>query len=101
MALTHEQVKHIASLARLDLSAAEVEKFTTDLSNILAYMEQLSEVDTKDVEPTAQVTGLVNISRTDEIEKRADPDLLLKQSPNPIERHSIKVKPIFGDNNHT
>ncbi len=69
MKLTKEQVKHIAELARLGLSGEEIEKFRQHLSSILGYVELLNEVDTSKVEPTAQTTGLKNVSREDKPQK--------------------------------
>jgi len=65
--LTKEQVQHLAKLSRLELSEAEVIKFQGQLSSILAYVDKLKEVSTDGVEPTAQVTGLENIARVDEL----------------------------------
>ena len=67
MKLTIEQVEHIAKLARLNLTAAEKTKYAEQLSGILEYMDTLQSVDTDQVEPTSQVTGLANISREDEV----------------------------------
>lgn len=58
-------VSHIAKLANLPLSKKEKEKFEKQLNAILAYIEKLNEVDTKNVEPTSQVTGLENVLRED------------------------------------
>ncbi len=52
MSLTKEQVKHVAGLARLELSESEVQRMTTDLGKILEHVEQLSALDTSNVEPT-------------------------------------------------
>jgi aspartyl-tRNA(Asn)/glutamyl-tRNA(Gln) amidotransferase subunit C len=52
MPLNKSQVLHVASLARLALTDSEVESLVTDLGNILKYVEQLSELDTAEVEPT-------------------------------------------------
>ena len=68
MALTIEEVQHIAKLARLDLTDAEVARFQTELSGIMSYIDTLSEVDTTGVEETAQVTGMVNRLRSDEVQ---------------------------------
>lgn len=95
MKLTKEQVQHIAKLARLKLSEAEVEKFQTQLSGILDYVEQLNEVNTDKVEPTAQVTGLINVKREDKVEPLENTDALLECSPLPIEKNQIKVKNVF------
>ena len=60
-----EEVKKIAGLARIEISAEEAKKFSGELSDVLGYVDQLSEVDTEDVEPISQVTGLVNVVRED------------------------------------
>ncbi|MFW5752677.1 MAG: Asp-tRNA(Asn)/Glu-tRNA(Gln) amidotransferase subunit GatC [Planctomycetota bacterium] len=65
MALTEAEVRHIARLARLELSADELTRMTSELDRIVGYVEQLREVDTHGVDPVAQVTGLVNIERED------------------------------------
>ncbi len=58
-------VAHIAKLANLPLSDKEKNKFESQLESTLDYIEQLKEVDTKNVEPTSQVTGLENVTRDD------------------------------------
>lgn len=83
MALTKDEVLHIAKLARLELKEEEVEKFRTQLSEILEYVGQLQKVDTKGIEPIAQITGLQNVVREDlvrgcESEVR---EAMLKQFP--------------------
>lgn len=97
MKLTKDQVRHVAKLARLGLTPQEVEKFQTQLSGILDYVEQLNEVNTDGVEPTAQVTGLVNVMREDRAMPKvlAEPDELLKCSPLLKEKRQIKVKSVF------
>ena len=60
-----EEVEHIAELARIELTKKEKEKFSDELSDVLGYVEQLQEVDTKNVELVSQVTGLVNVVRED------------------------------------
>lgn len=63
--LSHDQVRHIAKLARLNVSDEEVAKFATQLTSILGYVDMLKEVDTKNVPATAQVTGQHNALRDD------------------------------------
>ena len=63
--LTEEEVRHIAKLAGLTLTDAEVKKFQSQLNEILSYVGQLKEVKTENVEPTSQVTGLENVFRED------------------------------------
>jgi len=65
MNLSLQQTEHIANLAKLNLSDAEIGKFQKQLSSILEYVELLNEVNTVNVEPTAQTTGLKNVARED------------------------------------
>lgn len=58
-------IKRIAQLANLTLTPTEEREFDEQLNDILSYIEQLNKVDTKNVEPTAQVTGLKNVTRND------------------------------------
>lgn len=92
MALTPDHVRHIAKLARLTLTEEEIVRFTKDLGGIFTLIEQLGEVNTADVLPTAQVTGLTNGTRTDVIRTGgANPDALLATSPLPIREHQIET----------
>jgi len=67
MKLTIEQVEHIAKLARLELKPEEKELFTRQLSSILEYVDKLSQVDTKGVEPLSHSIALENVLRPDEV----------------------------------
>ena len=66
MKLSREEVQHIALLARLGLSEAEIEKVRLQLSNILENFEILKQVDTSNLPPTAQSIALQNVLRPDE-----------------------------------
>jgi len=59
-------VGHVAKLANLLLKKEEVEKFGPQLCSVLDYVKKLNEVDTKNIEPTSQITGLENVTREDE-----------------------------------
>jgi aspartyl-tRNA(Asn)/glutamyl-tRNA(Gln) amidotransferase subunit C len=61
MAITRDEVLHVARLARLELSDDEVERFTEQLSAILEAVAKVSELDLSEVEPTAHPLDLVNI----------------------------------------
>ncbi|MBZ8181473.1 MAG: Asp-tRNA(Asn)/Glu-tRNA(Gln) amidotransferase subunit GatC [Oscillatoria sp. PMC 1051.18] len=76
-----KQVRKVAHLARLKLTAEEEEKFTTQLSAILEYFEQLSELNTEDVPPTTRAIEVSNITRPDELEPFRDRQALLQQAP--------------------
>lgn len=65
--LGEEEVKHVAKLAGLTLTPAEVKKFQEQLSEVLDYIKVLNEKDTTGVEPTSQVTGLENVFREDKV----------------------------------
>lgn len=92
--LSQEQVRHIAKLARLGLTDEEVKKFSTQLTNILQYVEVLSEVDTENVEATNQVTGLKNVMRDDAVDGNwTRREELLGCSELPVEHDQIRVKP--------
>lgn len=58
-------VSHIAKLANLPLTDAEKKKFEPQLESTLEYIDQLNKVDTNQVKPTSQVTGLENVTRED------------------------------------
>lgn len=68
MEFSKEQLEHLSNLARIKLTKQEEEKFSQDLSSVLEYIKQLQEIDTKNIEPISQITGLENIVRDDEVE---------------------------------
>jgi aspartyl-tRNA(Asn)/glutamyl-tRNA(Gln) amidotransferase subunit C len=59
-------IQHIAKLANLHIAKDETKIFESQLTDIIDYIGQLDEVDTKNVSPTSQVTGLTNVLRDDE-----------------------------------
>lgn len=65
MPLSRAQVEHIAKLARLNLTSDEVDKFTSELTVILTYIDQLQAVDTTGVEPKNQFITAENVFRED------------------------------------
>ena len=67
MKLSREEVEHIALLARLGLSEADVEKFSEQLSNILENFTALEQVDTTDVPPTSHALAVQNVIRPDQV----------------------------------
>jgi aspartyl-tRNA(Asn)/glutamyl-tRNA(Gln) amidotransferase subunit C len=82
MALTPEQVRHIARLARLGVTDDDVEKLGHQLSEILDYFERLGVVDTEDVPPTAYPLDLHDVMREDEPTPALDVEETLKNAPN-------------------
>lgn len=67
--LSSEEINHIAKLSKLELTSEEIETYSNQLSSILGYVEQLQEVDTSSVQSSANITGLVNVYRKDEVEE--------------------------------
>ena len=67
MKLTKDEVNHIAKLANLKISPEETRLFQKQLSETLSYINKLNKLDTKNVKPTNQVTGLENVFREDEV----------------------------------
>ncbi len=92
--LSRKQVLHIAQLANLDLSSKEIEKFRSQLSDILGYIDILNELDTKEVKPTSQVTGLENVMREDEVKKSLSQKEALSGTKNKYKGY-FKIKSIF------
>jgi aspartyl-tRNA(Asn)/glutamyl-tRNA(Gln) amidotransferase subunit C len=96
MKLKKKDIEHIAKLARLDLTEAELKKYGSQLSDVLSYVEQLQEVNVDGVEPTAQVTGLENVFREDVAEEwdKNEREAALNQAPE-LEDGQIKVKRVL------
>ncbi len=95
MSISRKEVKHIAKLARLNMPEEEIDKFTRQLSGILEHAEMLKEVNTDNVEPISQVTGLTSVTFKDERKECEYADELLKETPQEIQDHMIKVKNVF------
>ncbi len=87
--ISEAQVAHLARLARLALDADEQRRLTQQLNAILTYMEQLNEVPTEDVEPTAHVFDLVNVYRPDEPRRTLTTDAALSNAPETEQRFFV------------
>lgn len=85
MALTREEVLHVAKLARLTLNPEEVDLFTRQLNDILAYVEKLQEVPTAGVSPMAHAVSIFNVFREDEVAPGLSRDEGLANAPAPEE----------------
>lgn len=95
MAITIKEIEHIAELSRLELSGEEKTKFGAQLDSILNYVDQLNEVNTVGVEPTAQVSGLLDVWREDVVKDwdREEVEAALRQGK--LEGGQIKVKRVL------
>ena len=79
--INREQVLHVARLARLELSDAEVETMAEELSGILEHVDRISELDLSGVEPTSHVVALENVLRADEPRPSLTRDRALENAP--------------------
>jgi aspartyl-tRNA(Asn)/glutamyl-tRNA(Gln) amidotransferase subunit C len=79
--ITLEQVRHVARLARLELSPADEQRLRADMDEMLAYVDKLNELDTRDVAPTTQVGEAGTPMRDDEVTNRPAADAMLANAP--------------------
>ncbi|MBN1640591.1 MAG: Asp-tRNA(Asn)/Glu-tRNA(Gln) amidotransferase subunit GatC [Anaerolineae bacterium] len=94
MRLTREQVLHVAELAKLKLTDAEIDLFQEQLSAILAYADRLDALDTASIPPTAGVLPLRNVMRPDEPRPSFPRDVMLANAP-AVEDGHIVVKAVL------
>jgi len=92
MALTRDDVRHVAKLARLRLTEEEVDRFTIQLESVFGHLDTLSEVNTDDIEETAQVNGLENAMSPDVVRPSLDREAFLNTSQREHSRGMIKVR---------
>ena len=97
--LTSADIERIAALARLDLTQAETIRFAGQLAGILAYAEQLQQIDTSGVPPTAHIAVPAALAplREDQPQPSLDRDLILAQAPDADRaRGLVKVPRVLG-----
>ena len=94
MKLSHEEVIHIAALARMGMNEAEIEKAREQLSNILENFEVLKEIDTTNVSPTAQSINLQNVMRDDTPRESLPAEDVLANAPD-REGDLFKLRPVL------
>ncbi|MBI4632325.1 MAG: Asp-tRNA(Asn)/Glu-tRNA(Gln) amidotransferase subunit GatC [Deltaproteobacteria bacterium] len=81
MKISKEEVSYVAHLARLEFSEEETETFTSQLNDILMYMEKLNRADTAGVEPMSHATALSNAFRDDEVRESLSEERSLANAP--------------------
>ena len=94
--ITRDEVVHVARLARLSLSDAEIDEFTGQLGDILEHAADIEALDVGDIEPTSHPLPMVNVLRPDVIQPALDRELLLSQAP-ASEDGQFRVPPILGE----
>ena len=85
MKISREQVEHIAELAKLSLSEEEIAMFAGQLSTMLGYFENLSELDTSAISPTASVLPLDSVTRPDETAPSLPTEAALANAPDAVD----------------
>ena len=79
--ISHKEVEHVARLARLDLTEPEKTLFGEQLSQILTFVEQLQEVPTEGIPPTASVADQASVLREDIPREGLSQDQVLSNAP--------------------
>ena len=95
--IDQDQVRKVAKLSRLDLSEAEVEEFTGQVSAILGYVEKMNELDTENVEPLAHCLPIHNVFREDHVKPSLGTEKILANAPQQ-DGEFFKVPKILDDN---
>ena len=93
--ITVHDVAHLAQLAKLKFSDAELEKFTGDLDEILKFFGVLEKINTQNTDETSQITGLSNVSRADKVVHSGIENKILDGSPHQIENQSVRLPKIM------
>ncbi len=96
MSLSIDEIRKIASLARLKLNNEEEKRYAETISAVLDYMKILNEVDTIGVEPTFQVTGLEDVYREDIAENSGRQAKILAVMPE-VENGELVVPEVFEE----
>lgn len=94
--LSHEEVRAIAELAKLELSDEEIALYAGQLSQILSYFTLLQEVDTSHVDRRASVLPLTSVMRADELGSALTPQQAIANAPD-AEDNQFRVSAVLGD----
>lgn len=96
MRLSPDDVRHVAELAKLSLTAEEAQEYAGQLSDILAYADALKEIDTTGVAPTPYVLPLTSVMREDEPHDGLSNEEALANAPDAADGF-FRVKAYFGE----
>jgi aspartyl-tRNA(Asn)/glutamyl-tRNA(Gln) amidotransferase subunit C len=94
--ITREDVAHVARLARLQLTEAELDTFTGQLAKVLDHARDVEALDVGDVPPTSHPYPLQNVLRADELRPTLDRDAVLAAAP-AAEDGRFRVPPVLGE----
>lgn len=79
--ISKEEVKHVAKLARLELTEEEVNKYSQQLGSILEYVEQMNEIDTNGIEPMPHAIPVYNVMREDVVKYEQTKEEMMANAP--------------------
>lgn len=96
MSISRQDIEKVALLARLQLTGGELAKMTTELAGIVAYVDQLSEVNTDGIEPMAHAIEVKNVFRNDSVTASLPRDEALANAPHHDERGYL-VPAVLGE----
>ncbi len=96
MSLSREDVQKVSLLARLRLSDAELDLMTSQLGQIIEYVEQLSELDTADIEPMAHAVEIHDVFADDKVAPSLDRERALANAPK-RDDECYRVPAVLGD----
>ena len=81
MAISKEEIIHIAKLASLNLTEEEIAKYANDLTDILSFAEIVNKLNTDEIKETIGINGEFNVFRKDEVKQEISKDELMKNAP--------------------
>ena len=96
MELSHDEVRKIAELAKLELTDDEVALYAGQLSNVLGHFQRLQQVDTSHIPPTASVLPLKNVFRPDIPGEPLSPEEVVANAADELD-NQFRVNAVFGD----
>jgi aspartyl-tRNA(Asn)/glutamyl-tRNA(Gln) amidotransferase subunit C len=96
MSISRQDIEKVALLARLELFEDELARMTTELAQIVGYVDQLGEVNTDGIEPMAHAIEVKNVFREDEVTKSLPLDEALANAPHRDERGYL-VPAVLGE----
>jgi aspartyl-tRNA(Asn)/glutamyl-tRNA(Gln) amidotransferase subunit C len=94
MALSREEVEHVAQLAHIGLSPKEIDEFAVELSSVIEHVNRLQRLDTSGVSPTAHVIPTENVMRDDQVRRSWPPEAVLANAPRQHD-NQFEVQAIF------
>jgi len=94
MIITKDIIKHVAHLARIELQDKELDKLAPQVKNILDFIDQLNQLDTKDIAPTSHILPISNVLREDSPQASLQVEKALNNAPQKEDKFFVVPKVI-------